>query len=548
MAGNLAALVRKEYVVEALEEMISTNPRLNNSTGYDLIYKEKKFPPKEVVRLAAQKQGIEGWKEYSLNGGEPVNKYFKKMGFEIRSKTNNSNEDKMDMNTDNVQAYDKPAFPLNTIFYGPPGTGKTYHTISRALQIADHDFYEANKHDRLALTARFKELLIRDWINPQGQIAFITFHQSLSYEDFIEGIKPDVIQAGNDEDQEMVKYEVKDGLFKLMAQKATWREGNFESVIEAFKKDCNELENKQPVSITSKYTNFKVAFRGTGVLYVRPDNSKKADAWYPVNLANIRKVYETESYEGVYNPTYVREILEYLKRNKNLIKSKDNINQKPLPHILIIDEINRGNIAQIFGELITLIEPDKRAGKPEEIELFLPNSKNPFSVPDNLYIIGTMNTADRSVEALDAALRRRFNFIFMPPQHSLLTDQDQQPLFIGGINIQSLLNTINERISYLIDEDHQIGHAYFFGIKNENDLRIVFKDKIIPLLKEYFFNDYGKIRMILGDGFVEKKGNRMPSFAVKDNDYHIDRTIYKIIQPEDDFDIIGALAKMNLHE
>jgi 5-methylcytosine-specific restriction endonuclease McrBC GTP-binding regulatory subunit McrB len=172
---------------------------------------------------------------------------------------------------------------------------------------------------------------------------------------------------------------------------------------------------------------------------------------------------------------------------------------KSNPFVFIIDEINRGNIAQIFGELITLIEKDKRLGQEEEIRLQLPYSKDKFCVPPNLYIIGTMNTADRSVEALDTALRRRFSFIPMMPQYDKLsTDCD-------GIDLNKLLETVNDRLKILKDKDHTIGHAWLWNVKNPDDLRRVFEYKIIPLLQEYFYNDYEKLGLVLGDRFVKKE-------------------------------------------
>jgi hypothetical protein len=170
--------------------------------------------------------------------------------------------------------------------------------------------------------------------------------------------------------------------------------------------------------------------------------------------------------------------------------------------VLIIDEINRGNVAGIFGELITLIEENKRKGRPEALEVTLPYSQEPFSIPDNLYIIGTMNTADRSVEALDAALRRRFSFVPMMPEADKL-----KKLQSTRIDINALLKRINERVVQLLDEDHQIGHSHFWDLHKEADplpaLRRVFKDKVIPQLEEYFHRDRAKLQLVLGPFFIK---------------------------------------------
>ena len=169
-------------------------------------------------------------------------------------------------------------------------------------------------------------------------------------------------------------------------------------------------------------------------------------------------------------------------------------------YVLIIDEINRGNIAKIFGELITLVEPSKRLGQDDEAIVTLPYSKEEFGVPDNLYIIGTMNTADRSIAQLDTALRRRFEFIEMMPdsKHSKISD-------IAGINCQKLLAVMNERIHFLLDREHQIGHTYFMDIGDLESLEAAFKNKIIPLLQEYFYDHWEKIDLVLnGNGFIRK--------------------------------------------
>jgi len=198
-------------------------------------------------------------------------------------------------------------------------------------------------------------------------------------------------------------------------------------------------------------------------------------------------------------------------------------------YAIFIDEINRGNIANIFGELITLIEPDKRKDRENTIEVTLPYSKELFSVPDNLYIIGTMNTADRSIEALDTALRRRFSFIEMSPDITLLKGKN-----IDGVKLDLLLETINLRIEKLIDKDHQIGHSYFLDINSINELKGVFRNKIMPLLQEYFFGNYNRIGLVLGKAFV--KENPPVQFAdgfSDEDDLYEERRIFKIQSPED---------------
>lgn len=167
------------------------------------------------------------------------------------------------------------------------------------------------------------------------------------------------------------------------------------------------------------------------------------------------------------------------------------------PHVLIIDEINRGNVSRIFGELITLIETSKREGADEALSVDLPYSKKPFSVPSNVYIIGTMNTADRSLAGLDIALRRRFVFREMPPKPELLDG-----VFVGGVNLGQLLRVMNQRIEALLDRDHCLGHAYFMPLASDARpelLSLIFRNQILPLLQEYFFEDWQRIQWVLND-------------------------------------------------
>lgn len=224
-------------------------------------------------------------------------------------------------------------------------------------------------------------------------------------------------------------------------------------------------------------------------------------------------------------------------------KQNHKVSQKNF--VLIIDEINRGNVSSIFGELITLLESDKRKGKPEEMTVTLPYSKASFKVPSNVYLIGTMNTADRSVEALDTALRRRFSFQESPSNPQILRNRgkigEEMKGEIEGIDVVQMLEEINGRIEKLIDKDHKIGHAYFMDDTTLKGLQKTFKNKVIPLLEEYFFGDFGKIGLILGSSFIGVDQAKKFDFAeFKEYDANItadlkQRKVYKI-KPMEEWD------------
>ena len=419
--------------------------------------------------------------------------------------------------------FSESTFPLNQILYGPPGTGKTYNTINKALEIInDEEVKQLDFNDRKAVKDLFDKKL------KEGQIMFTTFHQSMSYEDFIEGIKPEIEE--DEEGRKSVIYEVKKGIFKLIAEEA--RKIRFQSedlsqhytfddawddlVSEANKyleKEESLILNIQTVGMGLRLVDISEK----GNLKVQPKSSKEAKI-YTVSFSRAKKLQETfpdlsviknidkefRSVIGGSNSTAYWAVLNYI--NQKIKSETKSIQQEiPLPkqpYVLIIDEINRGNVSQIFGELITLIEEDKRLDKDEALEVILPYSKEKFGVPSNLFIIGTMNTADRSVEALDTALRRRFSFIEMMPEYEKLDEID----FVD-FNLGEVLITINQRIEALLDRDHTIGHSYFINIKpNDTEaLKEAFQNKIIPLLQEYFYHDYEKIALILGEGFVDCK-------------------------------------------
>ena len=272
-----------------------------------------------------------------------------------------------------------------------------------------------------------------------------------------------------------------------------------------------------------------------GNLKIKPKNSR-LDIDYIVSYNRTKKLQEAfpdlsvvknidkefRSVIGGSNSTAYWAVLNYI-NNKIKENNKEIDFEETKNHVLIIDEINRGNVSAIFGELITLLEEDKRKGNKEHTEAVLPYSGDNFSVPNNVYIIGTMNTADRSVEALDTALRRRFSFVEMQPKPDILSK-------VGEVDLSKLLKTINERIELLIDKDHQIGHSYFIGIEDLDGLKRTFKDKIIPLLEEYFYGDFGKIGLVLGGAFIESVENKttFPKNFEYEKDFLEDKKIYHI--------------------
>ena len=402
-----------------------------------------------------------------------------------------------------------PVIPLNQILFGAPGTGKTYHTKKMAVEIINGK----KARTREEINKEYEELI------EAGQIVFTTFHQSLSYEDFIEGIKPETID-GN------VTYEVKDGIFKSICKNAFSKEitsDNFEVV---YQKLLDEIDN----SVDNKLVLETLVHAKEFTIY---KNSKNNIRFHSNTEKANEAVIKKEVLEHYLKTGEVLDWAPYTKSVANYIIEKYNYIQneaiEPKKHVLIIDEINRGNVSAIFGELITLLEEDKRKGNPEHTEVKLPYSGDNFSVPNNVYIIGTMNTADRSVEALDTALRRRFSFVEMQPNPEILSDEKYK-----DVDLSKLLETINQRIELLIDKDHQIGHSYFIGIQNLDGLKRTFKDKIIPLLEEYFYGDFGKIGLVLGGEFIKLAENQVafPENFEYEKNFLEDKKIYHITPSE----------------
>ena len=363
----------------------------------------------------------------------------------------------------------------NLILYGPPGTGKTYKTAEITLKICGY-WKDDLLDDREELMKRYKAL------QEQGQVEFVTFHQSFSYEEFVEGIKATVV---NDQ----VKYEVKDGVFKEICKKASKQIFSKGDIINGYELvDVNEhlIYVKNSANVISPIPYDLVEEAANNVL---EEKCTIEDIHNGRNKEMISQKYDNYilGYKSILK-VLVTYYLENLEKNQDTYKN----------YVLIIDEINRANISKVFGELITLIEEDKRVSDSNvnSLKVKLPYSKEYFGVPANLYIVGTMNTADRSIALMDIALRRRFEYKEIMPDTTILGSIT----FNGNpIELSQLLDTINKRLTVLLDRDHTIGQALFFNIDDLQGLVNVFKTKLIPLLQEYFYEDWEKISLVLGD-------------------------------------------------
>ena len=461
-----------------------------------------------------------------------------------------------------------PISPMNLILHGPPGTGKTFSTPAEAVRLCGEPVPE----DREALMQTYQRLLAA------GRIEFVTFHQSISYEDFVEGRQP---MTGSDEDDDTssagFRLETVPGIFRRIAKRAETSRGrstggNAITVAgrQVFKMSIGEANNPEKVQLfveaiargyallgfedidwsDDKYANREAIieacktmglwhtdvdarsgavqmpfifrnwvrkgdivivskgnslfraigeFTGDYEFHPRPEGGyahRRAVRWLWVDREGVpvSEIYTRRFMQKSIYLLYDSELnIPALERYLNSQQADGP--GEPEPFVLIIDEINRANISKVFGELITLLEPDKRLDQPNALKVRLPYSNDDFGVPSNLHILGTMNTADRSIALLDTALRRRFTFREMMPDPSLLAGAAGT----CGLDLPRILATINERIEYLYDREHQIGHAYFTGCTSRADVDAVMRHKVIPLLAEYFFEDSEKIAAVLGD-------------------------------------------------
>lgn len=450
---------------------------------------------------------------------------------------------------------------LNTILCGPPGTGKTYHTAIYAVAIIENRRLEQVKNEEYkAVLARFNHY------KAEGRVAFTTFHQSYGYEEFIEGIRPQPDLSDNGD----IRYAVESGIFKAFCE---------ETEIAAAGKDDDwgirdnpviwkvSLQGTGPNPIRTdclKNGHIRIGWSGYGaelpekneyyaggksILNAFINDMQIGDvvlSCYSENEIDAIGVI-TDEYEWIdsYNDDFkrrrkvnwlvkdIRENIRQINGGKKLtLSTVYRLNQMALSDVLeivgkykpqqqsdtgnrvfIIDEINRGNISKIFGELITLIEESKRVGRTEGMKAVLPYSRKLFGVPENVYIIGTMNTADRSIAAIDTALRRRFQFREMLPDPNVLDG-----VFVEDLSVKELLIGLNKRIEVLYDREHTIGHGYFVPLREDpsiDRLGEIFRNNIIPLLQEYFYEDYEKIRLVLADN---QKDDEKEQFVLAESD------------------------------
>lgn len=450
---------------------------------------------------------------------------------------------------------------LNQILYGPPGTGKTYNTINQALSILAPDVLAQNSGDDPDSRRRLKTEFDR-FVSAE-RVRFVTFHQSFSYEDFVEGLRAD-----SDTETGQVKYSVESGVFKricddartrpasdlgVRANPAIWKisiagtgasptksyclahgearigwgetgdlRGDFEQnpyyqalgggdkgtlsyfaeqmVVGDILLCIHSAEQIGSIGVvTSDYRYEEQVPAGVigDYQHVRSVRWLYRDINLSILPLNDERQFTLKTVYAMSRFTWA-DLLSYLQQQGvKPVESVTVAGADSEPYVLIIDEINRGNVSRIFGELITLIEESKREGADEALSVKLPYSKKPFSVPKNVYLIGTMNTADRSLAGLDIALRRRFVFREMPPRPELLKD-----VLVQGLNICKLLRVMNQRIEVLLDRDHCLGHAYFMPLKGDPTLarlESIFSNQILPLLQEYFFEDWQRIQWVLND-------------------------------------------------
>ncbi|WP_051217078.1 AAA family ATPase [Butyrivibrio fibrisolvens] len=528
-----------------------TFPIINSNAGHGTIYEKLGVvldSPKESTTYINNCRKIKEYRDQNL----PFKNY------RILDKEAWNLEKDIEKTT-GVQQVSGNTFDHNIILYGPPGTGKTYNTMAYAVAIIEGKTLEEVKaetrDDYNSVKSRYTDY------KKNGQIAFITFHQSFGYEEFIEGIKPNVSEGDGEESK--LEYVKEPGIFKAFCERAkmpdtaneedyglnkspaVWKVSLGYTYDNPIRTECMENDHIRiswdeygeelpegednysgKAALNSFYNKMRI-----GDVILSCYTASTIDAigvvigeceWHPeyeeykrlrkvrwlvkgenvniVELNNGSTMTQSTVYKMKIPASAVMELVEKLTEGSET----SGISCNTKNYVFIIDEINRGNISKIFGELITLIETTKRKGANEEASAILPYTEDEFSVPRNVYILGTMNTADRSIALMDTALRRRFSFEEMMPEPDVLREIGADVITVGdeSLDVALMLEIINKRIEYLYDREHTIGHAFFTCLKDDptiDRLASIFEKSVIPLLQEYFYEDYSKIQLVLGD-------------------------------------------------
>ena len=440
--------------------------------------------------------------------------------------------------------YSKPKlmkYPLNQILYGPPGTGKTYSTITKALDIIGVEYNSYEEAQELFQTELGK------------RIEFVTMHQSFSYEDFVQGLKPSPTEDGSG-----VVFKYKNGVFKEICERAhmdtAWSEAN---------STLKQITNKKTglvYSFEDLYESIKLEIKTNGFFRAKRNNAyfriKEIDGdsmktytkdgegkLFTLNKTTLKKFYDdpTHEMEGNNSDYYKGILINYHEgldqKNNNKFSYDQTQNNNDDKFVIILDEINRANISRVFGELIALIEKDKRDGK---LTATLP-SGIPFTVPSNLYIIGTMNTADKSIALVDIALRRRFEFKALYPDPNILKNELEKNGFSNEDIHQrvNMLARLNRIIRAKKSVDFEIGHSYFMD--NDTLVNIINK-QVLPLLNEYFMYDLKKVKEIIEKTQKDKEGEAIPKPGIIfNNQIWKDRGLLEvesIKSAEDNLDVV----------
>jgi len=553
--------------------------------------------------------GKQPLKHDELHGGTPVKDVLGRLGFTVVSHDEKSGTSPADTGRAQEKAEQKTLItkhPLNQILFGPPGTGKTWSTARLAVEICNG----SAPTDRAELMVAYNDLV------RLHRVAFTTFHQSIGYEEFVEGLRPTIAGdeggAGKSRSSGGFRLEPHKGIFReicaLAEQSRKKGSGGAEYDLAGrnfFKMSLGEAKTESHIYDAAlkgnyvalgwggdvdwsdqKYESLEAvaerwhtkdprASKGSGnisqlwrfrslikkgdIVIISEGNSRfraigevigdyeyhpeaedyphrrsvrwlsQLDESLPIDLIYDGRLSQPSCYQLSSN----RLKLEGLSAQINPATAPDAETQA---FVLIIDEINRANISRVLGELITLLEPDKRLGAPNALTVTLPYSNEEFGVPANLHVIGTMNTADRSIALLDTALRRRFHFIEMQPNYSCLRNE------VNDIRLSDLLSSINRRVEWLFDREHQIGHSFFIDVEDKEMLDHVMRGKIIPLLAEYFYDDWAKVRAALNDsqGWFIKEERLPPPTLMKQES---ERFRYSVTKG--DIPIEGYLAALS---